>query len=354
MKVGAAERLRSTVALGRPSRLTLPDPIADRLRLRPAPGLPEQIHLSVTDRCFLPCTHCDIFRNKTQDLPTSTWMRVIDELSDWLGGGAMNFVGGEPLLRKDLEALMGHAVKRGFSVTFNSNGWLIDDRRAKAIADAGVEIAYLALDGATAETVDATRGREGSFARTIEAIERFESLPNPRVVVACILHAGNAHEVPGLLERLRDRGHQLVVQPLYQAFGENAHQPGWHRASSIWPHRAEELTAIDRALDVLIEARLADGPVCNAVEQLEAMRTYFRAPTTYNGLTCKAGHSDLAFDPAGNIRLCYFLEPIGKVMEERSFSNIWDRYISQRRRWEVSRCTRQCNLLNCNFDRQDL
>jgi len=266
----------------------------------------------------------------------------------------MNFVGGEPLLRKDLEYLMAHAVGQGFSVTFNSNGWLIDDRRAKAIADAGVEIAYLALDGATAETVDATRGRAGTFARTIAAIERFEALPNPRVVVACILHAGNAHEIPALLERLRDRGHQLVVQPLYQAFGENAHQPGWHRTSAIWPHKDTDLAAIDEALDVLTEVRLAEGPVCNAVEQLEAMRTYFREPTQYNGLTCKAGHSDLAFDPSGNIRLCYFLEPIGKVTEETRFSRIWDRYNAQRRRWEVSRCTRQCNLLNCNFDRQDL
>ena len=354
MKQAAVQRIRSTLALGGPMSVNWPPAVSDRLRLRPAPGLPEQVHLSVTDRCFLPCKHCDIFRNKTKDLSTDTWMSVIDELADWLGAGSMNFVGGEPLLRKDLEQLMAHAVRRGFSVTFNSNGWLIDDRRAASIADAGVEIAYLALDGSRAETVDGTRGRDGTFARTIAAMERFEALPNPRVVVACILHAGNAHEIPELLQMLTDRGHQLVVQPLYQPFGENAHQPGWHYQSDMWPRNQEDLRAIDKALDLLADVRENDGPVCNAVEQIAAIRTYFRAPTVYNGLTCKAGHSDIAFDPTGAIRLCYFLEPIGNVKDETAISKIWDRHLAQRRRWEVSRCTRQCNLLNCNFDRQDL
>jgi hypothetical protein len=32
---------------------------------------------------------------------------------------------------------------------------------------------------------------------------------------------------------------------------------------------------------------------------------------------------------------------------------IWDAPKTLRRRWEVSRCERSCNLLNCNFDRAD-
>jgi hypothetical protein len=33
---------------------------------------------------------------------------------------------------------------------------------------------------------------------------------------------------------------------------------------------------------------------------------------------------------------------------------VWDAPKTLRRRWEVSRCERSCNLLNCNFDRSDL
>jgi MoaA/NifB/PqqE/SkfB family radical SAM enzyme len=68
---------------------------------------------------------------------------------------------------------------------------------------------------------------------------------------------------------------------------------------------------------------------------------------------CKAGHADIAFDPAGNVRLCYFLEPVGNVAEDASLERIWTRVGTLRRRYEVSRCTRTCNLLNCNFERGD-
>ena len=78
------------------------DRALDRVKLRRAPGRPRQVHLSVTDRCFLPCTHCDIWKNETPDLPGAVWEDAIDRLADWCAPAGMNFVGGEPLLRKDL------------------------------------------------------------------------------------------------------------------------------------------------------------------------------------------------------------------------------------------------------------
>jgi len=317
-------------------------------RLRAAPGLPTQVHLSVTDRCFLPCAHCDIYRNEAEDLPEATWARVIDELAVWLGPVAMNFVGGEPLLRTDLERLMKRATDRGFTVTFNTNAWLLTDRRAHALADAGVSVAYLSCDGFHEATVDHSRGKPGSLAKVREACDRLDRLPNPRVILSCILHAQNAAEVPLLLQWCRSRGYELVVQPLYQNFGTVAHDPGWWRRSALWP---TDLGPIDAAIDVLVAERRAAGKVCNPVGQLEAFRDYFRDPSVANGQVCKAGHSDLAFDPAGNIRLCYFLEPVGNVADGRPLADVWHDTRALRRRYEVHTCTRTCNLLNCNFER---
>ena len=61
----------------------------------------------------------------------------------------------------------------------------------------------------------------------------------------------------------------------------------------------------------------------------------------------------LSIDAHGNIRMCYFLEPVGSILHERPMPLIWDGYQTLRRRWEVSRCDRSCNLLNCNFERVD-
>ena len=321
--------------------------------LRPATELPRQIHLSVTDRCFLPCAHCDIYKNETTDLPESAWSSVIDELAGWTGPAAMNFVGGEPLLRKDLERLMARAVRLGFTVTFNTNGWLLTDARAEALKDAGVSVAYLSLDGFAEATVDHSLGRAGSWKKVMEACDRHDRIGGHRVVIASILHAENADEMPSLLNWVKSRGYELVVQPLYQNFGANAHDPSWYLRSAMWPASAEARARIEAAIDVLIAERRNWGKVCNSVEQLSAFKKHFGNPSVDNGQVCKAGHSDLAFDPAGNVRLCYFLEPVGNIAEGKPLSRLWNAVETMRRREQVHRCTRSCNLLNCNFERAD-
>lgn len=320
----------------------------DLARLRRAPGRPTQIHLSVTDRCFLPCLHCDIWKNKTPDLPGEVWTEVLERLAQWLGPVATNFVGGEPLLRKDLEDLMALSVRLGNEVSFNTNAWLLTKERARRVSEAGVSIAYVSMDGAREATVDHSRNRAGSWRKCQEAFDLFDALPGPRVVITCILNGTNAAEIPELLELVKRRNYQVVVQPLYQNFGDVTYDKSWWRTSPLWPR---ELAPINAALDLLIAERRRGGPVCNAVGQLQAMKGYFADPETFNGLTCKAGHSDLSFDPHGNIRMCYFLEPVATVFDMAPLAAIWDAPTTLRRRHEVSRCERSCNLLNCNFDR---
>ncbi len=330
----------------------LVDRALDRVQFRRAPDHPKQIHLSVTDRCFLPCLHCDIWKNETTDLPGQVWIETLDRLAEWVGPASVNFVGGEPLLRKDLGSLMAHAVDLGNTVTFNTNAWLLNEKRAAEVAQAGVSICYISMDGFTAQTVDFSRGREGSHARCLEAMALLDRHPAPRVVIACILNKNSAPEIPDLLRFVKERNHQLVVHPLYQNFGyENRYDREWYRTSPLW---AQDPAPLLEALDLLSNERFRGGPVCNSVGQLQAMKGYYQAPSEFNGLTCKAGHSDLAFDPQGNIRLCYFLEPVATVFDWAPLAAIWDLPKTLRRRWEVSRCERSCNLLNCNFDRTDL
>ncbi len=326
------------------------DRLLDKARLRRAPARPTQVHLSVTDRCFLPCVHCDIWKNDTVDLPGEVWEDVIDRLGDWCAPGGMNFVGGEPLLRRDLESLMARAVSRGFEVSFNTNGWLLNRQRAQAIHEAGVSVAYVSMDGIRPETIDHSRGKPGSWDKAMAALDLLQAHASPRVVIACILHAGNADEMDELIDFVRRRGIQLVIQPLYQNFGNNAYDPDWWKASPLFPHTPEDLARIDAALDRLTAERLRGGPVCNEAMQLQAMKGHFARPGADQGQACRAGHSDLSFDPHGNVRLCYFLEPVGTVFEAAPMPVLWDRWTTLRRRWEVSRCDRNCSLLNCNFD----
>ena len=332
-------------------RVTALDRTLERFRLRRAPRRPTQIHLSVTDNCFLPCLHCDIWKNKATDLPAEVWINTLDRMAEWVGPASVNFVGGEPFLRKDLEQMMAHAVALGNEVSFNTNAWLLTKKRAQAVADAGVDIAYISMDGFLKDTVDHSRGREGSWDKCMEAMAHLDEVQGPRVVIACILTGQNAREIEALIDFVKKRGYQLVVHPLYQNFGEVAYDPQWYKHSELWP---SDLAAIDAAIARLVAERKAGGPVCNSVGQLHAMKGYYAAPDVFNGLSCKAGHSDISFDPQGNVRLCYFLEPVATVFDLSPLAVIWDSPKTLRRRFEVSRCERSCNLLNCNFDRTDL
>lgn len=324
---------------------SLLDRLAARAGLLAAPGPPTQVHLSVTDRCFLPCIHCNIHRNRAVDLPTPFWLSVLDDLARWLGTASVNFVGGEPLLRRDLETLMARAHGRGLTVSFNTNGWLLTRARAERLHEAGASIAYLSLDGTEETLVDWTRGRKGAWRRAMEAMEHLEAVGRPRVIVATILHGRNAPQIPHLLEMVRQRGHQLVVQPLFESFGAVPPDPRWHHRSPLWPRDPE---VMDEALDLLLAVRRAGGPVCNPEAQLTALKAYFRDPVSYNGLTCRAGMTDLAIDPQGQVRLCFNLPPVADA-REKDLERVWNGPASLRLRGRISRCRRTCNLLNCNF-----
>jgi len=328
--------------------------ILDRVQLRRASQLPSQIHLSVTDRCFLPCLHCDIWKNEAVDLPTEKWLKVIDRLGDWCAPAGVNFVGGEPLLRSDLPELIAKAHGRGFETSFNTNGWLVTEKKVQQISQAKANIVYVSLDGLDRDTIDHSRGRAGSFDKAMEAIDIFATVPNPRVVIAAIVHAYNADQMLPLLDWVEKRGLQLVVQPLYQNFGEVEYDNNWWKESELWPHQEAQVQSIEKALDELTVARLRGRAICNEAAQLQAMKFHFRQPQTDTGVSCRAGHSDISFDPQGRIRLCYFLEPVGHIDDDVPFALLWEKWTTLRRRWEVSRCQRHCSLLNCNFETSTL
>ena len=324
--------------------------IADRLRWVRSPEPPRQLHVSLTERCCLPCTMCDIWKARPgRELSLDEWRGVFDQTAAWAGIVDLNFSGGEPLMRRDFPDLVGHASALGFTVTSNTNGVLLTDELAARIEDAGLAELFIALDGIRPETHDRLRGREGTFHRAMRALDRMERHRRVRTIIATVLHRHNLGEVPALLAEAERRGFFLIFQPLFHPFGR-PYDPGWTRDTDLLPG-ADDLTLLDEMIDLLTEVREGGGPVCNQAGQLQALKGYFRGPARPNGLVCNAGHSDVAMDPYGNVLLCFWLDPIGNALRT-PLPWLWNRPVAQRRRWEIEHCDRTCNILNCNFDRE--
>ena len=150
------------------ARLAVKEHLAPGLRVRPLVA-----ELFLTDNCNLKCVSCACWRTVTrQELTEDEWRSVIEQLADY-GVLKANFTGGEPLLRSDAPRLMAHAYDSGIrNLHVNTNATLLDDRRRQAVIEAGVRSFNVSVDGPSAETHEKVRGVPGSFAKTVQNLER--------------------------------------------------------------------------------------------------------------------------------------------------------------------------------------
>jgi len=111
-------------------------------------------------------------------LTTAEGLALIDQIASF-GSPPPLFVmtGGDPLKRRDLTELVRHAVSRGLPTSLSPSATpLLTEQAMTELKAAGLVAISLSLDGSSARSHDAFRGREQTFARTIEAWERAHTL----------------------------------------------------------------------------------------------------------------------------------------------------------------------------------
>lgn len=126
---------------------------------------------NATQACNLTCAHCYASaksRPARDELDTSEAMAFLDDLADF-GVPAVLLSGGEPLTRPDLLVLLEHGIGRGLRFTLSTNGTLLDDRLARALARVGVTYVGISIDG-TEPTHDHLRRRAGAWRSSVRAL----------------------------------------------------------------------------------------------------------------------------------------------------------------------------------------
>lgn len=145
----------------------------------------------VTRACALACVHCRadaIPRRDPRELSTEEGLRLIDQVAAF-GAPAPLFVltGGDPMWRKDLAELVGHAARSGLTVALTPSGTAMATRsRLRELKDAGLSRIAVSLDGPDAESHDAFRRVRGSYANTMKIIEATLELGLPLQVNSTI------------------------------------------------------------------------------------------------------------------------------------------------------------------------
>ena len=177
-----------------------------------------------TRACNLRCRHCgsDCTVHQPDELTTEEIEAVFQSISaDFDARSIMVAVtGGEPLLRKDLFEVMGHAHDLGFPWGMVTNGMLVDRSVVERCHGAGMDTVTVSVDGLAGAHESIRKG--GSFDRTIEALRLFKDPGYFRNVQAttCV-SPYNIADLPGLYElfgRLGiDEWRMLTVTPIGRA-----------------------------------------------------------------------------------------------------------------------------------------
>jgi radical SAM protein with 4Fe4S-binding SPASM domain len=207
---------------------------------------PRSLVWEVTPRCPLRCGHCYCtWTAAGADLPaeldTAGLTRVLEALAPARRHlRSLTFSGGEPLLRQDLPELARRAgrVLPGAQLTVATSGWLLDDGRARELAQAGIPVVQLTLLAARPGMHDRLTGAAGSFDRTLAAIPAARRA-GLRVAVFFVAMRENIEELPGVARLAVALGADTVVL--------NRFQPGG-RGLDAWQERTPTHEQLERAL----------------------------------------------------------------------------------------------------------
>lgn len=200
---------------GQTSRSAAEMDVSERLHLshgrRPTDQFPLAI-INVTNRCNLQCEHCFVYRdgnpNESQsprlEMSSSELVETLTFLRDRHGISLMLWMGGEPLLRKDVLA---PGIKLFARNIITTNGTL-------PLVDYGPNVIYvISLDG-PAEINDAVRGKRvyERVLKTLDAIpEQFQS----SVQIQCTVTARNQHVLEDLVREITDTNAEWMTFSFY-------------------------------------------------------------------------------------------------------------------------------------------
>lgn len=147
-------------------------------------GKPLWLLLELTYRCPLKCPWCnnpvDYERYGQPELTTEEWKRVLHEGRE-LGALQLGFSGGEPMLREDLEELVGEANQLGYYSNLITSGIGLTEKRLAALKQAGLNQIQLSIQSSNRELTDRLVGAK-AFDLKLKAARMIKAFGFPMVL----------------------------------------------------------------------------------------------------------------------------------------------------------------------------
>src|SRR3954464_4398122 len=222
----------------------------------------ETLRISVTDRCNFRCVYCmpkEVYGRDHQFLERKELLSF-EELARVVGVFAsrgvrrVRITGGEPLVRKNVEQLIGmlHEIE-GIELALTTNGALLP-QKAQALADAGLSRVTVSLDSVDDDAFRALNDVDFPVQKVLDGIDAAATAGLPVKVNAVVKRGANDDGIVALAEQFRGTGHVLRFIEYMDVGNTN----GWRlddvvsaeeivaRIDAVWPlepvapHRPDE------------------------------------------------------------------------------------------------------------------
>ena len=190
------------------------------------------LRISVTDRCNFRCVYCmpkEVFGNdykfleRKEILTFEEIARVAGIFHD-LGAGKVRLTGGEPLVRRNLEQLIGQLARiPGLDLTLTTNGSLLE-RKAEALRKAGLKRITVSLDSLDDATFMRMNDVDFPVAKVLAGIEAAAAAGLAPVKVNMVVKRGeNENGILPMARHFRGSGHILR----FIEYMDVGHTNGW-------------------------------------------------------------------------------------------------------------------------------
>lgn len=138
----------------------------------------------LTAFCTLKCPMCFVRIDKERAealggtlCTAKEWIDLARQFRDQ-GGLFLLLTGGEPMLRPDFPEIYAEVSKMGLFITLFTNGTTVDDKMLELLKKRPPSMVGITIYGASEETYRKFGGKEGSFQRALDGLDRLLSIPN--------------------------------------------------------------------------------------------------------------------------------------------------------------------------------
>lgn len=298
-----------------------------------------------TFRCNAKCHMCDIWKHptdSTEELPAHFYERLPDGL------GRVNVTGGEPMLREDIEDVIGILYRKARLIEISTNGFYTD--RILSIAHKYPKVMFrVSLEGLPSLN-DRLRGTKDGFDHALRTMLGLIESPARDVGFSVVICDKNADDLVTLYKLCSALGVEFGNSVMHNSWYFHKHDNAVDDVGRAVRAEREFITALLQSRRSSLRMRIKD--YLRAYFNLNILNHLEGGPNVFSGGCC-AGRDLFFVDPSGDVMPCNGSTDrwVMGNLRHQDFSEIWVSEQADSVRRTVDSCERSCAFIGtARFD----